>query len=147
MGRINDPDCQRLAEEWSDRLLTALDDIARNRWPPFIIKRGFLAKPQEITPYSLEGPVQMDAQVCWSVAHVRRPSTFNETGILSPGERDFWFVSLRPGSPPTLTIEGAKLFSLSLVAETDVQAALDRAAAAGPKHEDFYGNKGPLRHR
>ena len=147
MGRINDPDCQRLAEEWSDRLLSALDDIGCRTWPPFIVKRGFLAKPQEITPYSLEGPVQIGAQVCWSVAHVRRPSTFNEMGILSPGERDFWFVCLRPGSPPTLTIEGAEVVRISLVAETDVQAALDQATDAGPKREEFYGNKGPLRNR
>jgi len=147
MGRISDAACQKLAEDWSERILSALDDLGRQTWPPFTVKRGFLAKPQVITPYSLDGPVQIGGRVCWAIAHINRPSTFNVAGDLSAGERHFWIVSLKPSSPPIFSVEGTEEFSRELVAETDLQTALTQAAAAGPKREEFYGNKGPLRHR
>ena len=147
MGRISDPACQKLAEDWSERILSALDELGRQTWPPFTVKRGFLAKPQIITPYSLDGPVQIGGLVCWAIAHISRPSTFNVVGNLSAGERDFWLVCLKPGSPPTLSVEGAKAVSREFAAETDLQTTLAQVAASGPKREEFYGNKGPLRHR
>jgi hypothetical protein len=147
MGRIDDAACQKLADAWSVRLLNALDELGCKTWPPFTAKRGFLAKPQEITPYSLEGPVQINGQVCWAVAHVRRPSSFSVAGTLSPGECDFWLIRLRPGDPPIMTIEGAETTSVAVSVGTDWQGVLEQAATAGPKREQFYGNKGPLRHR
>ena len=147
MGRISDPLHQKLAEDWSERILSALNDLGTRTWPPFTVKRGFLAKPQVITPYSLEGPVPMGGKLCWAIAHIRRPSTFSVAGALSPGEREFWLVSLNPGSPPAISIEGAQVVTLSLDTESDLQTALNQAAAVGPKREEFYGNKGPLRHR
>lgn len=147
MGRISDPTYQKLAEDWSERILSALDDLGSRTWPPFKIKRGFLAKPQVITPYSMDGPVQVGEQLCWTVAHIRRPSTFSVMGALSPGEREFWLVSVTPGSPPHISIEGAQVVYKVLDTEVDFQNALDQAAVAGPKREEFYGNKGPLRHR
>ena len=147
MGRISDPACQELAEDWSERILSALDDLGQKTWPSITVKRGFLAKPQVIVPYTLEGPMEISGRVCWAIAHIHHPSTFSVAGTLSAGERDFWMVSLRPGSPPSVTIEGAKVVDRHLSEERDWQAALDQAAAAGPKREEFYGNKGPLRHR
>src|SRR5262245_25437434 len=128
MGRISDPDCQKLADEWSLFVIAALDDLGRKTWPSFTVKRGLLAKPQEITPYSLDGPVQTGGQVCWAVAHIRRPSAFSSSGALSSGEREFWLIKINPGSPPALTVEGADIISTPLLAESDLQIALNQAA-------------------
>lgn len=147
MGRIDDPELQRLIALWSEVILRELDRIGQQHWPPFKEKRGLLGKPREIIPYSVEGPRLLGARVCWALSHVRKPSSFDLTGSLLPGERAFWLLALQPGDPASLTIEGSQTIHLALTAVEDLQEALNRASLAGPKVEDFYGNKGPLNHR
>ncbi len=147
MGRIDDPELGKLVAEWSDTLLNALDEVGRQKWPPFKERRGLLAQPRQIIPFSLEGPVQIGSQVCWALSHIQEPSTFDETGALSPGRREYWLIGLCPGRPVVMTIEGAQTVSVTLDTQADWRAALEQAVRTGPKLQTFYGNKGPLSHR
>jgi len=147
MGRIEDPELQILSAQWSQLIVDALDKIGREMWPPFRERRGLLAQSRQVIPYSLEGPTVIAEQLFWAVSHITRPSAFDDKGNLSRGERAYWVISLKPGSPPIMTVEGAQAISLPLDPTTDWQSSLNRVVQGGPKVETFYGNKGPLSHR
>ena len=147
MGQIQDPALQSLSVAWSQTFLDALDRIGREAWPLFKERRGLLGQSRTVIPYTLEGSIAVAGQVFWAVTHVSRPSGFDASGDLLRGERAYWLISLRPGGPPMMTIEGSKVINFPLDPSTDWQALLNQAVQAGPKVEEFYGNKGPLSHR
>jgi hypothetical protein len=147
MGRITDPGLQALAEAWSPVVLELLDEVGQRVWPPHKERRGLFGKPVIITRYSLEGPAQRSGQLLWALSHTSQPSTFDEYGTLSEGEREFWLVALQPGSPPLFSVEGARLHERIPVDSEALLKALNDSRKEGPKTERFYGNKGPLSHR
>jgi hypothetical protein len=147
MGRIEDPELQLLSAQWSQQIFDALNRIGREIWPPFKERRGLLAQSRQVIPYSVEGPTVIAGQLFWAVSHTTRPSAFDDYGNLTPGERAFWVICVKPGSPPIMIVDGAQVISLPLDPTADWQSALNQAVQDGPKVESFYGNKGPLSHR
>ncbi|GEM_PF-3102924 len=147
MGRITEPQLRVLADEWTPVVLELLDEMARRVWPPVRERRGMFSKSTLITRYDLEGPAQRDGKLVWAVSHTSRPSAFDDYGQLSEGERQFWLVTLMPGSPPFFCVEGAQAHERIPVDKDALRQALNQAYREGPKTERFYGNKGPLSHR
>ncbi|HEC23730.1 MAG TPA: hypothetical protein ENI95_12530 [Chloroflexi bacterium] len=147
MGRIRKPELQTLADEWSPVVRELLDQLGKKIWPPKKERPSLLQKPRLITRYSLEGPAQRGNELAWALSHTTRPSSFDDTGRLTEGEREFWLVTLRPGDPPTFRIEGAQVIADIPADREALRKALRRARKMGPKVQTFYGNKGPLSHR
>lgn len=138
---------QALINAWSPVVMAALNDIAGRRWPPHQEKRGLFRRPKLTARYALEGPLWRGGQVLWAISHTLRPSVFDRRGSLTEGEREYWIVALTAGEPPCFTIEGAQVLADIPADQAALQAGLDEALAAGPKHDRFYGNRGPLSHR
>jgi hypothetical protein len=82
----------------------------------------------------------------WAVSHTINPSSFDEQGRLSKGERVCWLVMLNT-SQATFTVEGAQIIERIPLDREALAQALNQAAQSGPKSEAFYGNKGPLTQR
>lgn len=147
MGRIVDPGLQTLADQWSPVVTSLLDALGSRVWPPKKQRQGLFRKPILIYRYSLEGPAQREGKLVWALSHTARPSSFDDRGVLGQGEREFWVITLSPGSSPRFTIQGSDV-QPDIPADAEVlREALHAAQQAGPKREVFYGNKGPLSHR
>ncbi len=146
MGRIVDRNLQALADQWSPTVRELLDEIGRQTWPPLKQRRGILGGSVLISRYSLEGPVQRNGELFWALSHTSKPSSFDDRGVLSEGERQFWLLALHPGDPPCFRLEGAAVHDSVPANAVVLREALHRARQAGPKIEAFYGNKGPLSH-
>jgi hypothetical protein len=146
VGRINDIELQQLAEQWSPVVYDLLHDLGRRVWPPLRTRR-MLVKVRLIPRYLVEGPAQWDDMLVWAVSHTSNPSSFDERGRLSKGERACWLVMLNQGESATFSIEGKQIISGITADREGLAQALSQAAQSGPKSETFYGNKGPLSQR
>lgn len=146
MGRILEPALKTLDECWSPVVTDLLDGLGRKTWKPRQVRRGLLEKPVTVMRHLVEGPAQRGKVLLWAVSHTSRPSTFDERGELGEGERYCWIVALSSESPTTFKIIGANTIENIPPDEKALGEALRQAAQAGPKHETFYGNKGPLSH-
>ena len=147
MGRILDAELKALTDRWSPMVVHLLKDLGERQWPPKKIRRGLFKKPEFIPRFSLEGPVPYRGGVAWSISHTSLPSAFDEYGVLSEGQREYYLVLLQNGAPPSFCVEGD-------ITQEDVQSdddklthAIQEAYKHGPKHDLFYGNKGPLSHK
>jgi hypothetical protein len=146
VGRIHDPDLQHLADHWSPVVHELLHDVGQQIWPPIKLRR-MLVNVTTVARYVVEGPAQWGSALIWAVSHTTNPSSFDEQGRLSRGERAYWLVKLHPGNPAFFIVEGAQVIT-GVAADRDaVTLALKQAVQSGPKCENFYGNKGPLCHR
>jgi hypothetical protein len=144
--RIDDLELQALAEQWSPVVIGLLHEIGQRVWPPLKTRR-MLVRVNIVPRYLVEGPAQWGDSLVWAVSHTINPSSFDDQGRLSKGERACWLVMLHPGQPPTFTLEGRQI-ATGIPAEQDALApALSQAVQTGPKSETFYGNKGPLSQR
>jgi len=136
-----------LIETWSPVVMAALQDIGTQYWPPHQEKRGLFRRPRLVPRFTLEGPTLRGGEVLWAASHTLKPSVFDTRGSLTEGEREYWIVGLACREPPCFRVEGAQhRADIPARAET-LQAALLEALAAGPKHDSFYGNRGPLSQR
>lgn len=147
MGRIHNPALQTLADQWSDVITELLDRLGEQTWPPRKIRRGLLKKPEIVKRHLVEGPAQRGQGLVWALSHTSRPSSFDEEGNLSQGERHYWLLYLEVDSPPIFRIEGAGNVDDVPASRQNLERALEAARQQGPKIELFYGNKGPLSHR
>lgn len=146
MGRIRDSELAVLAEKWSPVVVELLGEIGNHVWPPKKIRRSLFSRAELVPRFSVEGPLQREQAVVWAISHTIKPSTFDDAGNLSEGEREFWLVKLEAGNPPMFTIEGAQKQD-HLRADRDLlMQGFQRARKEGPKSERYYGNKGPLSH-
>lgn len=144
MGRIREPELIRLAEEWSPVVHELLDEMGQRVWPHKKIRRSLFSRPEIIVRYTIEGPVQRGSAIAWSLTHTSKPSAFDSSGVLSKGERQFWLVTIHPGTPPQFAVEGAQTQAQIPVGREALFQALQQARKDGPMVQEFYGNKGPL---
>jgi hypothetical protein len=147
MGRIANSALRRLADQWSPIIHELLHNMGTRQWPPLKQRQSLFGKPVLISRYNVGGPVERDGQLVWALSHTSRPSSFDERGILSQGERQFWLVTLQSDDPLRFRIEGASAHHAIAATIPSLREALIRAERDGPKVEAFYGNKGPLHHR
>jgi hypothetical protein len=147
MGRIQEAGLQSLIELWSPVVKAALEQMGNQRWPPLQQKQGLLKRPKPIPRFMVEGPVLRGGEVQWAASHTISPSAFDIRGNLSEGQREYWIVALVAGEPPHIRVEGAQTLEDIPAENKAFQAALAEALAAGPRHDTFYGNRGPLSHR
>lgn len=147
MAQDEQLDRQALLEAWSPRVIAALQEIGKQRWPPYQQKQGFLKRPKPIPRFAVEGPVLREGEILWAASHTISPSTFDKRGNLTKGEREYWLIGLSAGELPEFRVEGAQVVGGIPASEDALQAALVEALAAGPRHDTFYGNRGPLSHR
>lgn len=147
MGRIREPALRELAEQWSPIVQELLREIGQRVWPPKKIKHSLFSKPEVIIRFSIEGPVEHGNRAAWALSHTSRPSTFDVSGMLSEGEREFWLLTLENGNPPLFHLEGALLEERIPASRDRLLEALNSARKAGPRIETFFGNKGPLSHK
>jgi hypothetical protein len=146
VGRILEPEFQALADQWSPVVYDLLHDLGRQVWPPIKV-RHMLVRVKVVPRYLVEGPVQRGDSLAWALSHTINPSSFDEQGRLTKGERACWIVTLHAGQPPTFSIEGRQV-SAGIPADHDALAqALRQAGQSAPQLETFYGNKGPLTQR
>jgi len=145
LGRIGDPALRALAETWTPVVFEVLDELGKRTWPPLKERPSLLSKPNLIARYSLEGPAQRGDEIAWALSHTSRPSTFDDQGKLTKGERHYWLVYLRTGEPLTFRVESKTTLDGIPANQQALQNALKQAK--DPVTETFYGNKGPLRHR
>ncbi len=144
MGRILDPQLRNLADQWSAVVQELLDGIGSRSWPPRKVRRSVFGKPELVVRYVQEGPVQRGNRIGWAVSHTSRPSTFDDQGNLSEGERQYWIVWLEAGTPALFTVEGSQIETGIPAERGALSQALMRSWKAGPRQQRFYGNKGPL---
>ncbi len=147
MGRIREPALRDMADRWSPIVQELLREIGQRVWPPKKIKRSIFSKPELITRFSVEGPVELGDQAAWAVSHTSHPSGFDASGMLSEGKREFWLLTLENGNPPLFRIEGASVEERIPASRGSLLEALNSARKYGPKVETYFGNKGPLSHR
>jgi hypothetical protein len=147
MGRIHDAELKALTDRWSSLVVRLLTEIAERQWPPRRVRRSLFKKPELVQRYLLEGPVPYRGGVAWAISHTSLPSAFDETGELSEGQREFYLVLLQDGAPPSFSIEGKTKQEQIAADEAAFTHAVHEAHRHGPKHDRFYGNKGPLSHR
>jgi hypothetical protein len=146
VGRIDDLELQALAEQWSQIVKELLHEMGQRVWPPLKTRR-MLVRVNIVPRYLVEGPAQWGDSLVWAVSHTINPSSFDDQGRLSKGERACWLVMLHPGPPPTFTLEGRQI-ATGIAADRDALAqAVNDSVQSGPKSETFYGNKGPLSQR
>lgn len=143
MGRIS-PELESLADEWSPIVIDLLKRLGQDIWPIKKRRRSLFAKAETVIPYSIEGAVQQGGALRWSVFHTSRPSAFDDRGMLSKGQREYWLITLDSG---LFTIEGLEIIRDVPVTVDALTQAVTIAQQFGPKVEAFYGNKGPLSHR
>ena len=147
MGRIREPALRELADQWSPIVQELLHEIGQRIWPPKKIKRSLFSKAEIIIRFSIEGPVEFGDRAAWALSHTSRPSTFDASGTLSEGEREFWLLTLENGNPPLFRIEGASVQDHIPANRDHLLEALNSARKAGPRIETYFGNKGPLSHK
>src|SRR5687768_8825730 len=143
MGQLS-PELQPLADEWSPIVSGLLKRLGQDVWPSRKRRRWLLAKAETVIPYSVEGPSPHAGGLMWSLFHTSRPSAFDDRGMLSKGQREYWLITLESGF---FTIEGAQILSGIPATVDALTQSLIEAQQSGPKVETFYGNKGPLSHR
>lgn len=147
MAQVEQPERQALLEAWSPRVIAGLQEIGKQRWPPYQLKQGFLKRPKAIPRFEVEGPIWREGEFLWAASHTISPSTFDKRGSLTKGEREYWLVGLSAGEAPEFRVEGAQAVGGIPASEDALQAALTEALASGPRRDTFYGNRGPLSHR
>lgn len=147
MGRIADSDLRRLADQWSPIIRELLHEMGTRRWPPLKQRQGLFGRPVLINRHDVEGPMERDGRLIWALSHTSRPSFFDERGILSKGERQFWLIALQAGEPLCFRIEGASTHQTTSPEINSLRESLACAERDGPSITTFYGNKGPLCHR
>lgn len=147
MASTQDAERDALIETWSPVVIAALQGIGSRRWPPHQENRGLLRRPRLIPRFVVEGPLWRGGELLWAASHTLKPSVFDQHGILAEGEREYWVVGLSAGQAPCFRVEGAQQVA-DIPARADaLRAALLEVLAAGPKHDRFYGNRGPLSQR
>jgi hypothetical protein len=148
MGRIHEPGLRTLAEQWSPVVVDALSELGLQTWPPIKERQHLLAKPRTIQRFLIEGPARRGEGIVWALSHTSKPSYFDSQGRLTEGERKYWLVTLRTDQePPAFEIQGAQTTNGIPLEEQALAAAVKNAGKAGPKIDNFYGNKGPISHR
>ena len=145
MGRIGDASLRALVEIWTPEVFDVLGELGKRTWPPIKEQQSLFSRPNHVARYSLEGPAQRDDQIVWALSHTSNPSTFDDQGKLTMGERQYWLVYLQTGDSQAFRVEGNRKLDGIPADKKALREALRQVGH--PVTEAFYGNKGPLRHR